>query len=150
MAKSVSDIRKVWQTCEGYDASDRYAKETPPVSYHVNSLGVKNTAFSFGVPPPEALAVCTVTFRGLFNEAIQTLQKMGGQLIELDWTPFDKAGKLLYDGTFVSERLASLPDGWFETNQSLLHPVIREIFGNVVKRQSTAVEAYRDLQAKAL
>ena len=68
----------------------------------------------------------------------------------MDWTPFDKAGKLLYDGTFVSERLASLPDGWLEDNRKHLHPVIMDIFDNVVKRNSSAVEVYRDLQAKAL
>jgi Asp-tRNA(Asn)/Glu-tRNA(Gln) amidotransferase A subunit family amidase len=67
----------------------------------------------------------------------------------IDWAPFDKAGRLLYDGTFVSERLASLPDDFLEKNRVNLHPVILKLFEAVVARNSTAVQAYRDIQAKA-
>ena len=35
-------------------------------------------------------------------------------------------------------------------NQEHLHPVIKEITETMIARQSTAVQAYRDLQAKAL
>jgi allophanate hydrolase len=150
MATTVEDVRTVWQVCEGYDADDRYAKETPPLLRHVNSIGPQVKTFNFGIPPPEALSMCNPVYRRLFNEAVKKLQSIGGVLVEIDWSPFDKAGNLLYEGTFVSERMASLPDGWLETNRDHLHPVIREIFETVASRQSTAVQAYRDLQAKAL
>ena len=150
MAKTVEDVRSVWEVCEGHDHDYVYSKSTPPKQRHVNALGLQAKAFSFGCPPPEALAVCSPVYRKKFNEAVKALQSIGGILSPVDWSPFEKAGKLLYDGTFVSERLAGLPDGWFEQNQGHLHPVIREIFSNVIKRESTAVQAYRDLQAKAL
>jgi allophanate hydrolase len=150
MAANIEDVRTVWDICAGYDKDYIYAKSTPPIQRHVNSIGPQAKAFSFGIPPPEALAVCTPVYRRLFNEAVQTLQSIGGVFTQLDWDPFEKAGKLLYDGTFVSERLASLPDGWLETNRAHLHPVILEIFEKVTARNSTAVQAYRDLQAKAL
>lgn len=86
----------------------------------------------------------------MFNEAVAKLQKIGGVLTPIDWSPFHKAGQLLYDGTFVSERLASLPDDFLEKNRSALHPVIAELMDKVVARNSSAVDAYRDLQAKAL
>ncbi|KAF7552005.1 hypothetical protein G7Z17_g4614 [Cylindrodendrum hubeiense] len=73
----------------------------------------------------------------------------GGILTPIDWSPFDKAGRLLYEGTFVSERLASLPDDWLLGNRAHLHPVIVELFDRVVQKNSSAVQAYRDLQAKA-
>lgn len=50
----------------------------------------------------------------------------------------------------MCERLASLPDNWLAQNKSHLHPVIEQIFSAVVARGSTAVDVYRDLQAKAL
>ncbi|KAH0558402.1 hypothetical protein GP486_004937 [Trichoglossum hirsutum] len=150
IARNVGDARKVWEACEGYDANDRYAKSTPPTLRHVNSLGPQAKSFNFGIPPPEALAVCAPVYRSMFNDAVNTLQSIGGNLIHVDWSPFEKAGKLLYDGTFVSERLASLPDGWMESNKDHLHPVIRKLFEEVVSRNSTAVQAYRDLQAKSL
>jgi allophanate hydrolase len=150
IAKNVSDARQVWQLTEGYDPEDRYAKPSIAYDTHVNSTGAQSQSFRFGVPPPEALALCSPVYRRLFNEAIQRLQSIGGNLTPIDWTPFEKAGRLLYDGTFVSERLASLPDNWLDDNRSHLHPVIVELMDRVVARQSTAVQAYRDLQAKAL
>lgn len=150
IASSVSDARTLWNLCAECDAEDRYSKCVAPLPRHVNATGPQAKTFKFGVPPQEALSLCNPVYRRKFNTTIQTLQTMGGQLKPIDWTPFEKAGKLLYEGTFVSERLASLPDGWLTTNRPHLHPVITEIFTTVEARHSTAVQAYRDLQAKAL
>jgi allophanate hydrolase len=150
IAKTVSDARRVWQLCEAYDARDRYAKWPVQFDRHVNSIGPQASVFRFGIPPPEALAVCAPVFRRKFYETVRRLQDLGGVLKPIDWSPFDRAGRLLYDGTFVSERLASLPDDWLDKNRAGLHPVILELFEAVVARKSTAVEAYRDMQAKAL
>ncbi|KAF2843295.1 amidase signature enzyme [Patellaria atrata CBS 101060] len=150
IAKNVEDARLVWQMVEGYDGNDPYAKPAIAFERHINSIGPQATAFKFGIPPQDVLEVCSPIYRKRFNEIVQRLQKMGGKLTRIDWTPFQKAGDLLYNGTFVSERLASLPDGWLEKNRNYLHPVILRIFEDVIKRRSTAVDAYRDLQAKAL
>lgn len=150
IAANVADVQYVWDICEGYDDEDVYAKSTPPNLRHVNSLGPQYNAFTFGIPPPEALKICTPIHRKMFEEATKTLQSIGGVLADIDWSPFKKGGRLLYEGTFVSERLASLPDGWFEENQDNLHPVIKGIFEAVIKRNSTAVQVYRDLQAKQM
>ncbi|KAL8837683.1 MAG: hypothetical protein Q9170_002444 [Blastenia crenularia] len=150
IANTVEDARTVWNTCAQHDPNDRYSKTSAPIQRHVNSTGPQATSFKFGIPPPEALAICNPEYRRLFNDAVRRLQGMGGSLIPIDWSPFEKAGKLLYEGSFVCERLATLPDDWLDKNRHHLHPVIREIFEGVVARHSTAVDAYRDLQAKAL
>lgn len=150
IASNVNDARTIWDLCTSYDEDDRYSKAAAPIQRHVNSTGPQATSFRFGIPPPESLAVCSPDYRRLFNDAVTRLEALGGHLLPIDWSPFEQAGKLLYDGTFVSERLANLPDDWLDKNRDHLHPVIREIFDAVVARHSTAVEAYRDLQAKAL
>lgn len=150
MAGSVEDARKVWQVCEEYDERDRYARDTFPVDRHVDSLGTQAHIFKFGIPPPEALAICSPKYRELFNQTVQKLQELGGELRSVDYSPFAKAERLLYAGTFVSERLASLPDDFLEVNRNNLHPVILELFEQVVARNSTAVQAYKELQLKAL
>ena len=150
IATAVTDARTIWDLCAHFDPEDRYAKRSFPLPKHINSLGPQATSFTFGIPPPDALHVCNPIYSRKFNEAVQTLRSMGGQLRPIDWTPFSQAGKLLYDGSFVCERLASLPDNWLPQNKSHLHPVIGQIFSAVVARGSTAVDAYRDLQAKAL
>jgi len=149
-ARTVEDARTLWQLCEEYDQDDRYARDSFPAERHVNSLGVQREAFRFGIPPPEVLEVCSPVFRKLFNEAVQQLQNMGGSLVPIDWTPFQRAGDLLYEGTFVSERLASLPDDFLDKNRQHLHPVILELFEKAAARQYTAVQLFRELQAKAL
>jgi Asp-tRNA(Asn)/Glu-tRNA(Gln) amidotransferase A subunit family amidase len=148
VAKNVEDARAVWQICEVFDENDRFARDSFPAERHVNSPG--NASFKFGIPPPEVLEICSPVYRTMFNEAVQHLQNLGGKLSPIDWTPFQKAGDLLYDGTFVSERLASLPDDFLEKNRQSLHPVIRQLFEDVEARNSSAVQAYRDLQNKFL
>ena len=45
-------------------------------------------------------------FVPLFEEAIERLKKVGGELVEtVDYTVFEEAGKLLYEGSFVAERV---------------------------------------------
>lgn len=150
IAKTVADARSIWLLTEEYDGRDRYAKPVISFQRHVNATGPQVRSFKFGIPPPEALAVCSPTYRRMFHEAIKQLQSIGGILTPIDFSPFEKAGRLLYEGTFVSERLASLPDDWLEKNRDHLHPVILELFDAVVARNSTAVQAYRDMQAKAM
>ena len=150
ITKNVADASTLWQLLEEYDERDRYARDSFPSERHVHSLGSQATSFKFGVPPPEILEICSPTYRKQFNKVIERLQTIGGTLIPIDWTPFQQGGDLLYEGTFVSERLASLPDDFLEKNRQHLHPVILGLFEDVVARKSSAVQAYRDLQAKAL
>ena len=150
ITRNVDDAKTVGQLCEGYDEEDPYARLAFPLERHVNSIGAQAKRFSFGIPPPEALEVCAPVYRRMFNDAVQHLKDIGGNLVPIDWSPFEKGANLLYEGTFVSERLASLPDGWLDRNREHLHPVILELFERVVARQSTAVQAYRDLQGQKL
>jgi len=148
-AKTVADARTLWQILEGHDPLDPYAKPAMAFERHINSIGAQARAFKFGIPPPEALAICSRPARRMFNETVSKLQSIGGVLTPIDWSPFHNAGQLLYDGTFVSERLAFLPDDFMEKNRDALHPVIAQLMDAVVARKSSAIDAYRDLQAKA-
>lgn len=150
VASNVADARNIWQILEEYDERDRYARDTFPADRHVNALGDQARSFKFGIPPPEVLNICSAKYKELFNQSIQNLQRLGGVLTKIDYTPFAEAERLLYAGTFVSERLASLPDDFLEVNRDNLHPVILELFEEVVARNSSATQAHRDLQRKAL
>ncbi|KAL8780718.1 MAG: hypothetical protein Q9213_006330 [Squamulea squamosa] len=147
---NVRDARTIWDLCASHDEDDPYSKIAAPMQRHVNSTGPRAASFKFGIPPPQSLAICSPEYRRMFDDAAKRLQSLGGHMIPIDWSPFEKAGKLMYERTFVSERLANLPDDWLDKNRDHLHPVIRDVFETVVARHSTAVEAYRDLQAKAL
>ena len=143
LAGRVGDTKVVWEIIRGFDPDDVYAKPVPLPWYPSSP-----ETFRLGIPPPEALAVCSPPYRRMFDRAVTCMQDMGWSIHSFDWTPFENAGKLLYEGTFVAERLAGLPGGWLETNADALHPVIRTIFEGAVKRKGTAVEVFRDMHAQ--
>ncbi|KAB8302426.1 hypothetical protein EYC80_005840 [Monilinia laxa] len=105
--------------------------------------------FKFGTPPDSALEVCMPIYRKQFDHVVAALESSGGQRVELDWTPFASANELLYGGTFVLERLTTLPEGWFDNNKELLHPVIRSVFEGALARHSTAIHVFNDLHKQA-
>lgn len=146
----VADVRRVWSYVRGYDAEDAYSK--PPGTlplYAVNATGVAAGRFRFAIPPQEAVAACSGAYRRLFYEAVGRLQECGGEVVEVDWSVFEEAGRLLYDGALVNERLAAMPGSgraWFEREKEGLHEVIREIFGAVLERGAGGEEVFRDLK----
>lgn len=142
----VKDAQKLWNLVRGYDPDDPYSK-TPgslPLPM-VNALGEKK--WKFALPDRKAVAECSPEYRKLFYQAIGSLHEIGGEVKEGDWGLFEEAGKLLYDGALVNERLAALPDDrWVEREKDELHPVIREIFQNALEKGVSAAEAYKDLR----
>ena len=150
MAHTVSDARSLGHLLTTRSPADPYSKLTYPLTRPVHATGPRARTFTFATPPPSALTICHPAYQTAFNTAISTLQTLGGTPRPINWSPFQKAGALLYDGCFVSERLASLPDTFLSTNLPNLHPTVAEIFTNVTNRHSTAVQAFRDIQAQAV
>ncbi|KAM3152078.1 hypothetical protein ABEW05_007530 [Botrytis cinerea] len=146
---------KVWRVCQGFDKEDYFAKPPPfQISPRVHSEDARDfedslPPFKFGTPPDSALEVCSPIYQKQFKLVIAILEELGGRRVALDWTPFASANDLLYGGTFVLERLTTLPDGWFDKNKDTLHPVIRSVFENALARKSTAIDVFKDLQKQA-
>ncbi|KAF8253675.1 amidase signature enzyme [Wilcoxina mikolae CBS 423.85] len=143
---SVASVRQLWRLTCSFDPTDRMAKHLPAIPRHVNAFPTK-PKFKFAVPPRDRLEICSPPYVRLFSAAVKRTQRMGGELVPSEdfWPVFEDAGKLLYDGTFVTERLAGLPKGWVDQHSSSLHPVIRSIFETVKARASSAEDVYRDL-----
>jgi allophanate hydrolase len=82
----------------------------------------------------------------LFYENVKKLEKLGGRAKEIDYTPFDEAQRLLYEGPFLAERQASVEDV-VKGHEADLHPVTREILSASV--HWSAVDAYRAIHKLA-
>jgi allophanate hydrolase len=145
LTSSVEDAELVWQVCKGFDKGDFFAK-CPSMR---STRRPKQLRFRFGVPPPAALAICSPQYLKLLAEVIDVLQQNGCKIAELDWNPFAAANELLYNSSFVMERLTILPDGWFARNKELLHPVTRQVFEGALARNSSAVDLFKDLHKQA-
>lgn len=149
LGTNMQDIETVWNVCKGFHGKDYLAKPPPfQLSSQVPSTESGFT-FSFGIPPTSALTVCTFGYSRHFYSVVAALVAAGGQLVELDWTPFASAHELLYDSTFVLERFANLPEGWFEKNKEKLHPDIRSVFEDALERHNTAIDVFKDLRKQA-
>ena len=101
-AHTPSDAHDVLRVAAGFDSADDYSRQETAVLLPESQL-------RFGV-----LSAGEREFFGddenarLYDRAIVRLEALGAKKIEIDFSPFRKAGALLYEGGFVAERLAAL------------------------------------------
>ena len=62
----------------------------------------------------------------LFSNALNKLKGMGHPILEVDITPFVKAGKLLYEGPWVAERFAVIED-FLKAHPNSMDPSVKQI-----------------------
>ena len=62
----------------------------------------------------------------LFSNTLNKLKDMGHPIVEVDITPFVKAGKLLYEGPWVAERFAVIED-FLKAHPNSMDPSVKQI-----------------------
>jgi len=77
-----------------------------------------------------------------FEEVLARLEKLGHTLVPVDFTPFLQAGKLLYGGAWLAERLTGI-GGFVREHPESLHPVTRRVL--LPGENLSAVDAFADL-----
>jgi allophanate hydrolase len=136
-AANCAEAHAVWRLAGGLDPADPFSRESRAGEGAAPWL---YSDFRFGVPSPDQLE-----FFGddeaeqLYWDAVERLQKMGGEKIEIDFTPFRRAAALLYGGAWVAERLAAIK-GFFTDHAPDMDPVVRGIIGGAAKQ--SAVDAF--------
>lgn len=117
----------VLAAAQGFDETDPYSRPA------VNTASVLGARFRFGVPRQDQLAFFdNPDAPGLFAAAVEQLQAVGGELVEIDFQPFLDTAKLLYEGPWVAERYAAIRE-FIESRPEALFPVTRQIIGGAVK-----------------
>jgi allophanate hydrolase len=149
LAQNVEDAEKVWRVCRGFDQRDPFAKR----GFVPRPSDGKELKVNFGFPTVEALkASCSGEHFAAFRRVKHVMRDEDEKRmtkVGLDWEPFAAANELLYNQSFVLERLTILPDGWLEKNKEELHPVTRQVFEDALARDSTAVDVFKDLHQQA-
>jgi allophanate hydrolase len=131
-ALTAEDAASVLSVAEGYDAEDPYSRSMG----HQALAGVR-----FGVPRPEQLEFFGDSeYRRLFNEAVRTLQSLGGTAVDIDLEPFLEAARLLYEGPWIAERYAAV-GAFIEAHGDAVHPITRKIIEG--GKTLTAVAAFQ-------
>jgi allophanate hydrolase len=146
LASTAEDAEIIWQVCRKYNKDDHFSKSLRLLQ--INPDATTPSRFRVGIPPEEVLLQCSTVYRRKFKEVVDTLRAENHSVFTLGWEPFAMANDLLYKGSFVLERLTILPEGWFEKNKQLLHPVTRQVSEEALSRNSSAVDLFRHKQAE--
>jgi allophanate hydrolase len=136
-ASDCVDAHQVWSAARGVDHSDPFSREPH------SGEGAAPWLYSdirFGVPAPEQLEFFgDLEAAHLYRIAIDRLQRLGAEKVEIAFTPFREAAQLLYGGAWVAERLSAIED-FFRDHGHEMDPVVRSIIGGAGKY--TAVDAF--------
>ena len=144
---TVTDARKVWDLLNVPDPEEHVGKLWRGEFKPAHMIYSSNPEFRFIIPPESDLALITPGYRKLFDEAIKTIQAIGGNLVQADYSPFQKAGKLLYEGSFVAARVSGVGREWLDAHKDELLPPTREIYVNACN--FSAVDAWNDMDLLA-
>jgi allophanate hydrolase len=126
-ALTAGDIATVFESACAEDYQDAYSR-----AYVSNSPPV-GREFRLAVPRPEQLEFFgNDDYRNQFAMSVEMLRSIGGQLNQIDFSPFLEAACLLYQGPWVAERYAAIRD-FIERKPAALHPVTRRIIEPAAK-----------------
>ncbi|MCB0192665.1 MAG: allophanate hydrolase, partial [Anaerolineae bacterium] len=138
-ALTCDDAQAVLDVCQGPDPLDPFSRTKPkhPTSKPAITEG---RPFRFGVPISEQLQFFgNGDYARLFHEAIRHMTDLGGEKIEIDFTPFVETANLLYGGPWVAERFSAIK-AFITARPEELFPATRTIIES--GRNFTAVDAY--------
>ncbi len=135
-ALTARDASAVLDIAAQFDLGDPLARN--PHSPELRSIGSKPR---FGVPPPTDLDFFgdrEATF--LFERALARFEEIGGSQTKVAFAPFRDAGRLLYDGPWVAERLHATQT-LLDKDPNAILPETRSIIEK--GRSYSALDAYR-------
>ncbi|MDP8998890.1 MAG: amidase family protein, partial [Myxococcota bacterium] len=104
MSMTCEDAAEVAAVATGFDASDPYSRREAIGFRWRTALAARRS--SVGVPRAEDRTFGDDESRLAFDRACARLEKMGALIEPVDMAPFFEAGRLLYEGVWIAERLA--------------------------------------------
>jgi allophanate hydrolase len=136
LALTAEDASTVFNVAAVFDAGDPLARA--PDATVASRFGSR---FRFGVPAwPDLEFFGDEAAAAMFGAAIGILEKAGGTSLEIRFAPFRDAGRLLYEGPWVAERLHAT-QALLSENPDAVLPVTRSILEDA--RGYSALDAYR-------
>ena len=135
-ALTAQDASAVFDVAAFFDPEDPLARA--PDAAVAPCFGSR---FRFGVPRPSDLEFFdNKEGPALFGSAIGILEATGGTKLQINFAPFRDAGRLLYGGPWVAERLHATQSLLSENPDALL-PITRQIIEG--GHRYSALDAYR-------
>lgn len=128
-ATSAVDADSVFNVAAVYDKYDAYSRKNVYKNSSKYGLTSSEKKLKIGVPSTEYLEFFgNEEAEQLFTSSLSLIKGLDVELVEINFEPFIKAAKLLYEGPWVAERYLATQPLIDESPQSLL-PVIQTIVG---------------------
>ncbi len=134
-ALDIADAEAVMAVAAGFDPANPYARPAPAAG----EVGVWDGPFRFGVPDAPQFYGDAESGR-LFAAAVDRLRGLGGTAVSIDFSPFDAAARLLYEGPWVAERYAAI-ESFIQRRPDALLDVTRRIIAPAA--EARAVDAFK-------
>ena len=144
MALTCEDAREVAVVATGFDEADPYSRREAARFQWASPASA--SALRVGIPRPQDWLFGSDEARVAFEQACAGLQALGVALEPVDMAHFFEAGRLLYDGPWIAERLSGLEE-FVRSHPDALLPVLRTILAQADKYRAT--EAFRALHRLA-
>ncbi len=143
-ALTCDDAARACAVAEGYDHADAYSRR-PAAAPELPNLTAGE--FRFGIPRADQLEFFDdPEYARLFFESVKRLEQLGGRSVDIDFTPFRTAARLLYDGAWIAERYTAVGE-FIERNPASVHPVTRQLI--LASDALTAADAFRSIHRLA-
>lgn len=139
--RNAVDADAVFQVAAAFDPADPYAREL------AQAPAERRPRFLFGIPHSSQLEFFgNPAAAQAFQDAVDRVQRMGGEAVTLDFTPFLAVGRLLYEGPWVAERYVAIAD-FIRRQPEALFPATRTIIEPATQLSAMQVfEAQYQLQ----
>jgi allophanate hydrolase len=116
---TAADAQAVLDVAAGFDFSDPFCRESEPVA--------QRPIRSIGVPRADQLEFFgDAGYEACWREAVESLRGEGFRIVEIDFSPFRDAAKLLYEGPWVAERYLATRE-LLDVSPEAFQPVTRKI-----------------------
>ncbi len=129
-ARSVADARAVADVAGGFDFDDPYARRIDFAGFDVSRPRA-------GVIDAGRVSACDADHAAAYRAF---LASVADTQVEIDPAPLFMAGRLLYEGPWISERFAVL-ETFMARHYEDMHPVTRDIIGG--GERASAASAFR-------
>src|SRR3984957_18959093 len=135
---TAEDAARVCRVADGFDEVDPYSRRLPNPA---RPAQISPRAFRFGVPRGEQLQFFgNHEYPRLFDAAVANLQRLGGERVVIDFSPFIETSRLLYEGPWLAERYIVIEE-LLRRAPEAVHPLTRQIIE--VGAEPRATEAFR-------
>ncbi|HET8704668.1 MAG TPA: allophanate hydrolase [Pseudomonadales bacterium] len=138
-AQNTSDAAQIFQVAAKYNAHDNSARPfKSPKHFRQQPLRA-------GILKQEQRTFFgDQNYAHAYDSLIQKMQRIGLELIEIDYTPFAMAAAALYGGGWLAERFVAI-ESLLKNSPTAIHEVVRNIIANA--EQISAADTFKGIYA---